>query len=348
MTENNYKKQKDMKYLEKLRQAEQKLPSFCGTFFLALQETTSIRTRLGYAQDLDLFFYYASENIDGLKCHDAKSITLADMELVQTQDIRKYLSWLELYMRDKKTHTNAKSGKARKLASLRSFYKQLLRDGMIHVNPAAIVESIKTDEKSITRLEPNEVADLLDLAENGSVFTGNQKAFHTHTAVRDLAILSLFLGTGMRISELAGINLSDINFKNNTVAITRKGGKQDVLYFGKETREALLNYALCRNAVLPVEGSEDAFFLSLRKSRVSVRMIQELVKKYSRIVVPEKKISPHKLRSTFGTNLYRETGDIYLVADVLGHKDVNTTRKHYAANSEDRRRLAAEITHLRE
>lgn len=309
---------------------------------------TSVRTRLGYAQDLELFFFYVTKNIDDLKGRDIKSITLADMELIRTQDIRKYLAWLEHYTRSGKTHSNSKSGKARKLAALRSFYKQLIRDDMIQVDPALTVESITPDEKSIIRLEPNEVADLLDLAENGNGFIGNQKAFHAHTSVRDLAILSLFLGTGMRISELVGINISDINFRNNTVAIIRKGGIQDVLYFGKETRQALLDYALWRNALVPAIGSDDAFFLSLRNSRISVRTIQTLVKKYSRIVVPEKKISPHKLRSTFGTNLYHETNDIYLVADVLGHKDVNTTRKHYAANSEDRRKVAAEVTRLRE
>ena len=85
----------------------------------------------------------------------------------------------------------------------------------------------------------------------------------------------------------------------------------------------------------------------MQKKRISVRAVELLDKKYSSLVTTMKKITPHKLRSTYGTSLYRETGDIYLVADVLGHKDVNTTKKHYAAIEEDRRRKAANIVKLR-
>ncbi len=96
-----------------------------------------------------------------------------------------------------------------------------------------------------------------------------------------------------------------------------------------------------REQVEPLPGNEHALFLSLQRRRMSVRAI-EVVKKYAQIAVPlKRRISPHKLRSTFGTNLYHETGDIYLVADVLGHSDVNTTRRHYAAQSDDARRAAA-------
>ena len=104
-----------------------------------------------------------------------------------------------------------------------------------------------------------------------------------------------------------------------------------------------------RKEIKAEPGHENAFFLSLQKKRISQRAVENMVKKYARVAAPlKKKISPHKLRSTFGTNLYRETGDIYLVADVLGHTDVNTTRKHYAAIAEDRRRIAAEKTVLRD
>ena len=89
-------------------------------------------------------------------------------------------------------------------------------------------------------------------------------------------------------------------------------------------------------------------FLSIQNRRITVRAVENLVKKYAKTVTTLKKITPHKLRSTFGTNLYNETGDIYLVADVLGHKDVNTTRKHYAAMQDANRRKAARIIHLRE
>ena len=112
--------------------------------------------------------------------------------------------------------------------------------------------------------------------------------------------------------------------------------------------DALKEYLKEREHIIPEEGHEDALFLSLQRKRMSVRSVEKLVKKYSRIVTPLKKITPHKLRSTYGTNLYRETGDIYLVADVLGHSDVNTTKKHYAALEDERRRSARNKVRLRE
>ena len=122
-----------------------------------------------------------------------------------------------------------------------------------------------------------------------------------------------------------------------------------IVYFGEEVEQALRGYIEgSRKLVIPQTGHERALFYSTQNRRISVSAVENLVKKYSRQVTPLKKITPHKLRSTYGTSLYQETGDIYLVADVLGHKDVNTTRKHYAAQDENRRRRAAKAVRLRE
>ena len=110
----------------------------------------------------------------------------------------------------------------------------------------------------------------------------------------------------------------------------------------------MLDYYEERKHIIPCEGHENAFFLSLQRKRIGIRSVENLVKKYSQLVTQLKNITPHKLRSTYGTNLYRETGDIYLVADVLGHKDVNTTKKHYAAIEDERRRYARNKVRLRE
>lgn len=121
-----------------------------------------------------------------------------------------------------------------------------------------------------------------------------------------------------------------------------------IVYFGDEVEKALKDYINgSRKLVNPQEGHENALFYSTQRRRIGVKAVENLVKKYSRQVTPLKKITPHKLRSTYGTTLYQETGDIYLVADVLGHKDVNTTRKHYAAQDESRRRSAANVVKLR-
>ena len=194
------------------------------------------------------------------------------------------------------------------------------------------------------------MASLLDYIEECSdSLTERQKIYYNITKYRDLAIVTLLLGTGIRVSELVGLDLDHIDFKNNGITVTRKGGNQMIVYFGDEVCDVLVNYIEnVRSTITPLKGHENALFLSIQKKRISVRAVEDLVKKYAKAIVPYKKITPHKLRSTYGTALYQETGDIYLVADVLGHKDVNTTKKHYAALDDSRRRQAASAVRLRE
>ena len=159
--------------------------------------------------------------------------------------------------------------------------------------------------------------------------------------------MTLFLGTGIRISELVGLDVDDLDFNVNGFKITRKGGSQTILYFSDEVADALLAW-LDERAKYEELDEVPALFVSLQKKRMSVRSVELLVKKYAQIVTPLKKITPHKLRSTYGTELYRETGDIYVVAEVLGHKDINTTKRHYAAISDDIKRDAARKVILRD
>ncbi len=347
---NSYRTEKIKLYTQKIRALQQQLPIFCGSFFRAIDSYTSVLTRYAYAVDLQGFFHYlvnASEIIE-LHGRDVPSLTIPDLKLVRAYDIEMYLDWTSLYLKDEREIVNCDRAKARKLSSIRSMYKYFFKQEMLENNVAALVDIPKLHEKPIIRLEPNEVALLLDHVENGDGLSERQKQYHATTAVRDLAILTLFLGTGIRISELVGIDKDDIDFENDSFVITRKGGSQDILSFGEEVRTALLAYQDQRQSIMSAEGSENAFFLSLQKHRITIRAVENLVKKYARIAAPLKKISPHKLRSTYGTMLYHETQDIYLVADVLGHKDVNTTRRHYAAASEDNKRIAAQKIKLRD
>lgn len=345
----SYNTQQYKEYTTKLREVIRELPEFCAEFFLGIENETLIRTRYAYALDLRQFFKYLASETDKFKRDDIKTFSLKELDSVSVTDIELYLSYLTYYTDSTENEiTNRERAKARKLSTLRSFYKYFLKKEKIVHNSPALVDLPTIRECAIIRLEPNEVAVLLDLVETGNDLTEQQKHYHERTKLRDLAIMTLFLGTGIRISELVGIDMDDINFSANEFSIIRKGGKQDILVFGDEARKALLDYMMEREHIIAQEGHENALFLSMQRRRITVRAVENLVKKYAKIAVPLKKISPHKLRSTYGTNLYRETGDIYLVADVLGHKDVNTTRKHYAAVSEDRRRMAAKVIKLRE
>lgn len=331
-----------------LRERMKELPPYCAEFFRGIENETLVRTRFAYAGDLLLFFKYLTFELMRFRGREPASLTLAELDSVSVTEIEMYLAYVSLYAdENEREKTNSERAKARKLSAVRSFYKYFIKKEKLTRNSPALVDLPTIREKTIVRLEPDEVANLLDIVESGEGLTERQKSYHQLTQKRDLAILTLFLGTGIRISELVGIDMDDINFSANEFSIIRKGGNQDILVFGEEAREALLAYMLGRETMNAAPGHENALFLSLQKRRLTVRAVENLVGKYAKIAVPLKKISPHKLRSTYGTMLYRETGDIYLVADVLGHKDVNTTRKHYAAVSEDRRRLAAKVVKLK-
>ena len=219
---------------------------------------------------------------------------------------------------------------------------------MLDKDVTALVPLPKLHEKPIIRMDADEVSRMLDKAETGTDLTRTQQRFHDKTRVRDVALLTLLLGTGIRVSECVGLDLDDIDFKEKGLRVHRKGGYESIVYFGDEVEETLRTYLEERRQILPKEGHEKALFLSLQNRRITVRAVENLVKKYAGLATALKKITPHKLRSTYGTSLYRATGDIYLVADVLGHKDVNTTRKHYAAVEEDRRKGARNIVQLRQ
>lgn len=331
----------------KLRELISELPDFCREFFLSMANSREIRTRVAYAYDLRIFFNYMAEEKFGGKA--VKEITIEDLAQITATDINEFMSYTEYYLNSEgEEKTNHENGKSRKLAAVRGLFKYFYRMEKIPGNPAELVNKPKIHEKEIIRLEPNETAELLDVIEKGEKLTDGEKKYFNKNGKRDLAIVTLLLGTGIRVSECVGIDIDDIDFQVNGVKVTRKGGNEMVVYFGEEVEKALKDYIEDRKKIKAQKGSENALFLSIQNKRIGVRSVEKLVKKYAQKVTTLKKISPHKLRSTYGTALYNETGDIYLVADVLGHKDVNTTRKHYAQMQDDNRRRAARAVKLRD
>lgn len=344
----NYHDEQNKQNILKFRAVLDTLPSFCRTYFRGIEDYTSTRTRLAYAYDIRLFFEFLHTKNSICAKMDIKDISLDILAQLTRMDIEEFLEYITLYQKDGKDITNDERGKERKLASLRSFYNYYFENELIEKNPAALVPMPKKHQKEIIRLEPNEVAILLDQVEAGTKLTKKELEYHKKTRIRDVALLTLLLGTGIRVSECVGLDITDVNFDVGGIKIRRKGGYEAVIYFGEEVETALLDYLEEREHIIPEDGHENALFLSLQNRRMAVRSVENLVKKYASRVTTLKKITPHKLRSTYGTTLYQETGDIYLVADVLGHQDVNTTRKHYAAQEDERRRRAANVVRLRE
>ncbi|WP_195477301.1 tyrosine-type recombinase/integrase [Ruminococcus sp. D55t1_190419_H1] len=344
-----YHEQNDIENTLRLRDVLKTLPPFCRDFFRAIEPRTTTKTRISYAYDIRIFFQFLLEQNPAFRDWSMDAFTVDVLDQLTAVDLEEYEEYLKVYQAGDKTETNGERGLKRKMSSLRSFYAYYFKREMIHTNPTVLVDVPKIHQKSIIRLEADEVALLLDYIEHGGDdLTGQKKVYYEKTKDRDLALVTLLLGTGVRVSECVGLDIEDVDFKNNGIKVTRKGGNEMVVYFGPEVEKALKNYLEVRKNIIPVEGHEHALFYSTQRKRIGVQAVENLVKKYARQVTTTKKITPHKLRSTYGTALYQETGDIYLVADVLGHKDVNTTKKHYAALDDSRRRQAATAVKLRE
>lgn len=348
MKGSNYFEERNIASTIKLREKLSVLPYFCREFFIGIEMKTSTLTRLNYATDLKIFFDYLTKEVPYFKDKAIGELELSDLDKVTTTDIEMFLSYLSYYEIDNRKYSNKERAKSRKLSTVRSLFAYFYNKDKLKENVSSKVSLPKLHEKEIIRLNAEESKDLINLIEDLSQMHSEhqRKYIKNNLKNRDLAIIALLLGTGIRVSELVGLNIDDFDFKNNAFVVTRKGGDRSTLFFSNEIKEILYDYVQARKEIHDAKNKH-ALFLSSQKRRITVRAVEYLVKKYSKIISPQKKITPHKLRSTYGTNLYRATKDIYVVAEVLGHKDVNTTKKHYAATSEEIKREASTKVRLR-
>lgn len=341
--DSQYYKDKSRSQKVKLSELLNELPQPARDYIYEKQISSQPSTLVAYSYDLLMFFRFLKDRNPVFNNINIKDIRIDDLKNLASEDIVEYQRYLEFNIIGE-AHENGKRAIARKMAPLRGMFQYQFEHEYIEKNPMLLVKlpRIKKD-KNIVRMDNYEVRAVLNAIEYGnSQMTDRQLKYCQKTRQRDLAILSLMLNTGIRVSECAGLDIGDLDFIVNSLTIVRKGGAQDIIYFGDEVKNALLTYIEGeRTLIIPENDSEKALFLSLQKKRISIDAIENLVKKYAKMVVPNKKITPHKLRSTYGTALYRETGDIRLVADVLGHENVNTTIDYYAAIDDEHKRLAA-------
>ena len=341
-------KAKNQKLL--LRSLISQLPGPATDFIYSKEMTTQTSTLISYCYDLLTFFTFMQDNNPACKDLAIKDFNFSVLKQITAEDVIEYQRYLELNVDKDHPHENGKKAIARKMSPLRGMFHYHVLHKYLDEDPMQLVPlpRLKKD-KNIVRMNNYEVRAILDAIENGNEqMSDRQRKYCERTKRRDLAILTLMLGTGIRVSECNGLDLDDVDLKVNSFNIVRKGGGQDVLYFGDDVHDVLENYITTERALIhPKEGEEKALFFSLQGKRISVDAIEKLVKKYAKMVVPNKKITPHKLRSTFGTALYRETGDIRLVADVLGHNNVNTTIDYYAAIEDEHKRQAAGAVNYR-
>lgn len=339
-----YYKDLKAKQKKKIDMLKKQLPIYVIPYLDEKELNSQMNTVISYCYDLIYFFEYLKEK-NPLIHEEINKIPIEYLDLLTFEDINDYQKYLS-FNDGENEHLNEEKSISQRLAPLRGFFTFACQHHYIKNNPTlGIAKMKKVKEKEIIRMNSNEVQNLLsEIEKNGTGLSSHQQKICEKTRLRDVAIITLMLNTGIRVSECVGLDIDDMNFEERSFVVLRKGGSSSILYFGDDVYNALSEYVSYERPNLLVNDEEKALFLSLKKQRITVRSVQMMIKKFSQIAVPDKKITPHKMRSTYGTALYRETEDIRLVADVLGHKDINTTAKHYAAIEDDHRKTASKIT----
>ncbi len=233
-----YREEVDAKRILQIRSICRGLPQACSDFLRAIAVTTGTFTRLAYALDLRTFFEFLHEERIYYAQKDLILLDDADIAHLTQSDLTAYTEYLTYYLKNNEDHTgedrvyvNHDLAIKRKMCSIRSFYDYMFKNQRISSNVTELVPLPKIHEKPIIRLSRDEMVRILSTARTGDDMSQGQKRFQQITAERDYALRSMFLSTGIRVSECVGINIEDVDMENNAFLVTRKGGNQVVLYF---------------------------------------------------------------------------------------------------------------------
>jgi len=276
---------------------------------LATERNLSPHTLRSYLADLRQFRRYLEES--GLMPQAATE--REQLEAIDHVAVRSFLS--SLYRSKVRKVTIV-----RKVAALRTFFNYLLREGRVRVNPAEMVQAPKAEKYLPAFLPVEEMFSLL-----------NVKFSEDAEGLRDRAMLELFYSSGMRVSELTGLNLGDIDFGRSLVKVRGKGKKERIVPVGGEALRSLQGYLAARNELLQKQQageSDPPLFLSRNGRRISQRSVARIVDRYVLRSGISKKVSPHTLRHSFATHLLDAGADLRAIQELLGHENLSTTQKY--------------------
>jgi len=269
--------------------------------YLASERNYSKHTVKAYVTDIKEFFRAVKQK--NLFNDEGGGDSLSGLD---ESHVRAYISWL--YTR------NTKTSISRKLASVRTFFEFLMRTGAVKNNLAKLVPTPRGEKRLPTFLTVDEVVKLMETPDPGEA-----------TGLRDRAILELLYSSGLRVSELVGIDLADLDLTNFTVKVLGKGNKERQVPVGSKAGEALKSYLSAR---LDMKPKGDYLFLNSRGGRLTVRSIDRIIKKHATQAGIPKNVSPHVLRHTFATHLLGGGADLRAIQEMLGHKSLSTTQRY--------------------
>jgi integrase/recombinase XerC len=275
--------------------------------YLTYERNVSVNTISAYRDDLESFVSFL--------CNDYFTMSREQLDLrrIDHLTVRSYLAHLA-------RRKLARASTARHLSALRSFFKYLMREGVVEANPARTVATPKREKHLPSVMQPADVALLLE-----------QAVLEKPLGVRDRAWLELLYASGLRISELVGIDLDDIELRAKLVKVRGKGSKERIVPFGSKAESAIRDYMNVR-ADLIKDPDEQALFVNYRGERITTRSVRRLFDGYVHDAALRAGISPHTMRHSFATHLLNAGADLRGIQELLGHASLSTTQKYTHLN----------------
>lgn len=324
----SYKEIKASEDFKKAKEILKKLPFYCQAYFSSIKSKSGGTAYL-YMRNILSFYEYLEESNPEFKKKGIKEISLENLDGLNRQDIEDFLNSLYNSKLGDFDIPQRNNTKRIYISALTSFFGYWEDEGELAQNILLKIPKNKKERKrGVTRLDYEEEKGMLDSVLYGTGLTPKQAQFAEKSRLRDYAICLMLLRTGIRVSELVGLNIEDLSYKKNSIMVARKESmlKDDEVFFDDDVADALKNYLGEKNATNTSRGTP-LFTVSQGKykgDRLSVRSVENLVYKYS-TAGAGRRMSPHKLRATFATNMITATGNIELVKEQMGHADISTT-----------------------
>ena len=357
-----YKQEQDLLKTLKIKDIEKELPFFFTQFMISIQNSKSVNTQLNYARRIYLFLKWLTTEHEFSKGKSIKELSSEDLESVTFQDADMYAYFIKTHSLNSNGTFYLKNSKPTTInayiSAVSSLYKRLYRLNIVNNNPFEGIERAKINEEPKIRLDEIDSELFFSTLKNGNGLSKHMNDYRetNNTVLRDICICSILNSTGIRVSELVGLDVSDIDLERCRFCVIRKGGKTEYVYFSDNLKEIIEEYLEIRPLFHPSEN-DDALFLRTQgmkydrdnegnftenisdDKRISVRSIQRIVKKYAvaSAIVDSSKFTTHKFRHTYATNMLKATGNLALVKKELGHTSIQSTTVYAEADDTDKK-----------
>lgn len=324
------------------------LPDFVFDYIEMAYSGESVNTQIGYSIDIKTFLEYLRR----FRFRDIERIdefTPAHLNDVTLRDLNGFKAYLQEYESEyvnaagktiKRIRRNNEYGINRKLSGIRGLFLYLYKNDLIDHNVTDKLDFKKIHQKMKKPLSTQDTINLIDvLYEGENYFEGRSRASYLNRKQRDIALFTAYLGTGCRVSELVNLNINDVDFESSSFIVTRKGGDQQEVFMPLQVENEMLKYMEQRLDMKNVKDT-DALFISRNGKRILPQTVEKNLKTYCKAagITDPDKMHPHALRRTFACNMIADGVDIKMVAELMGHKNIEVTHRYYTQYAVEKRK----------